>query len=73
MDSKPYRTMTALLWLALPLTALQYWMVWDQLPARMATHFGATGQPNGWMPRETSRHLLPGTAGIPAGRLSPGR
>jgi hypothetical protein len=54
MDSKLYRAMTALLWLALPLTGLQYWSVWDQLPTRMATHFGASGQPNGWMPRETS-------------------
>jgi hypothetical protein len=54
MDSKLYRTLTAMLWLALPLTALQYWSVWDQLPARMATHFGASGQPNGWMKRETS-------------------
>lgn len=54
MDSKLYRTITALLWLALPLTALQYWSVWDQLPARMATHFGATGQANGWMPRQAA-------------------
>ncbi len=54
MDSKLYRALTAMLWLALPLTALQYWSVWDQLPTRMATHFGATGQPNGWMPRDTS-------------------
>jgi len=54
MDSKLYRALTAMLWLALPLTALQYWSVWDQLPGRMATHFGAAGQPNGWMPRETS-------------------
>jgi hypothetical protein len=54
MDNKPYRTMTALLWLALPLTGLQYWRVWDQLPARMATHFGASGEANGWMTRETS-------------------
>ena len=54
MDSKLYRAMTALLWLAVPLTAFQYWSVWDQLPARMATHFGVSGQPNGWMPRETS-------------------
>jgi hypothetical protein len=53
MDSKPYGTMTALLWLALPLTAFQSWMVWNQLPARMASHFGAAGQPNGWMSRET--------------------
>lgn len=49
-----YRTMTALLWLALPLAAFQYWRVWDQLPARVASHFGATGQPNGGMSRETS-------------------
>jgi hypothetical protein len=54
MDSKLYRVLTAMLWLALPLTALQYWSVWDQLPARMATHFGVSGQPNGWMARDTS-------------------
>ena len=54
MDSKLYRALTAMLWLTLPLTGLQYWSVWDQLPARMATHFGASGQPNGWMTRDTS-------------------
>lgn len=54
MDSKLYRAVTAMLWLALPLTAWQYWSVWEQLPSRMATHFGGTGQPNGWMLRETS-------------------
>ncbi len=54
MDSRLYRALTAMLWLALPLTGLQYWSVWDQLPTRMATHFGASGQPNGWMPREAS-------------------
>lgn len=54
MDSRLYRALTAMLWLALPLTAFQYWSVWDQLPARMATHFGASGQPNGWMARDTS-------------------
>jgi hypothetical protein len=53
MDSKLYRTMAALLWLALPLTAFQFWTVWNQLPSRMASHFGAVGQPNGWMTRET--------------------
>ncbi len=54
MDSKLYRALTAMLWLALPLTAWQYGSVWEQLPSRMATHFGGTGQPNGWMPRETA-------------------
>jgi len=52
MESKPYRTMTALLWLALPLTAFQFWTVRNQLPARVASHFGVAGQPNGWMSRE---------------------
>jgi hypothetical protein len=42
------------MWLALPLTALRYWTVWDELPFRMATHFNAAGQANGWMPREAS-------------------
>jgi len=54
MESKSYRIITALLWLALPAIGLQYWMVWDHLPARMASHFWAAGQPNGWMTRETS-------------------
>src|SRR5258708_2501726 len=54
MESKLYRALTAMLWLALPLTGFQYWSVWDQLPSRMATHFGVSGQPNGWMSRETS-------------------
>jgi hypothetical protein len=40
-----------LLWLALPLTAIQYTRVWNQLPARMATHFNAANQANGWMSR----------------------
>lgn len=53
MDNKSYRTITALLWLALPVTAFQFWSVWNQLPARMASHFGAADQPNGWMSRET--------------------
>jgi uncharacterized membrane protein len=53
MESKSYRTMTALLWLAMPLTAFQFWTVRNELPARMASHFGAAGQPSGWMSRET--------------------
>src|SRR5215472_19364586 len=48
---------TALMWLALPLTALRYWQVWHQLPARLATHFAANGQPNGWMSREVALYF----------------
>ena len=54
MNRTLFRTLTWLMWLALPLTALRFWLVWDQLPLRMATHFGASGQPNGWMTREVS-------------------
>jgi len=43
-----------LLWLAPIIVYLQYRMVWDALPSSVATHFGANGQPNGWMSRETA-------------------
>jgi Protein of unknown function (DUF1648) len=48
---RTFQFATVLLWLALPLVALQYRQVWDQLPVRMATHFNGAGQANGWMPR----------------------
>lgn len=54
MNRNLYQSLTWLLWLALPLTALRFWMVWDQLPLRMATHFNANWQPNGWMSREVA-------------------
>src|SRR5437762_14351624 len=52
--NRTYQISTWLMWLALPLTALRYQRVWDQLPVHMATHFNAAGQPNGWMSREVS-------------------
>jgi hypothetical protein len=54
MNRRPFQFAIALLWLAVPLVAFQYWNVWDRLPARMATHFSAMGEPNGWMSREVS-------------------
>ncbi len=39
----------AILWLTAPAVGLRYWQVWDRLPASIATHFNASGQPNGWM------------------------
>jgi hypothetical protein len=41
-------------WVTAPVIAAGYWMAWDRLPARMATHFNAAGQANGWMTREMS-------------------
>jgi len=43
-----------LMWIALPIIALEYQHAWDQLPARMATHFSGAGQPNGWMQRDVA-------------------
>src|SRR5436305_5666107 len=54
MNRRTFQFAISLLWLALPVVGLQYWRVWDELPARMATHFNATGQPNGWMSRAGS-------------------
>ena len=57
MNRRPFAILTALMWIALPLTALRYAQVWNELPTRMATHFNAAGQPNGWMPRDSSLHF----------------
>jgi hypothetical protein len=42
--NRTFRALIWLMWAALPLIALRYWMVWDQLPIHMATHFNAAGQ-----------------------------
>lgn len=60
MNRRLFTILTALMWAALPLTALRYAQAWDQLPARMATHFAANGEANGWMPRMTSLYFALG-------------
>jgi hypothetical protein len=60
MKNKAFQISTWLMWLALPLTALRFWLAWDRLPLRMATHFNANGQPNGWMPRESAFYVALG-------------
>lgn len=52
MHRRIFQFATVLLWLSLPLVALQYQQAWDQLPVHVATHFNAAGQANGWMSRE---------------------
>jgi hypothetical protein len=52
MNRRIFQFAIVLLWLALPLVALQYRQVWDQLPAHVATHFNAAGHANGWMSRD---------------------
>jgi len=46
-----------LMWLALPLSWMEYHQNWDQLPARMAVHFDANWQPNGFTSREGALDL----------------
>ena len=47
MERKLFQVAVGLTWLALPLTALNYWRAWDRLPPRMAVHFDVNWQPNG--------------------------
>jgi len=47
----PYLLLLAALWVFVPLTALHFWLSWDELPVRMATHFDAQWRPNGWSDR----------------------
>lgn len=52
MNPKFYKSAVWLMWLALPLTALGYWQAWDRFPMRLAVHFDANWQPNGYTSRE---------------------
>jgi Protein of unknown function (DUF1648) len=61
MERKLFQIVVGLTWLALPLTALNYWRAWDLLPARVAVHFDINWQPNGWTSREGSLMLALGT------------
>ena len=60
MERKLFLAAVGLAWLALPLTALNYSRAWDRLPLRIAVHFNANWQPNGWTSREGSRMLALG-------------
>src|SRR3984957_12945854 len=57
MNGRWYKMLVALMWLALPITALNYWRNWDRLPMRMAVHFDANWQPNGYTSREGALEL----------------
>jgi len=43
-----YKPLIWVMWLVFLATALNYWRTWDQLPERMAVHFDANWQPNGY-------------------------
>lgn len=60
MERRLFQAAVALAWLALPLTAWNYSQAWDRLPMRIAVHFDANWQPNGWTTREGSRTLALG-------------
>jgi hypothetical protein len=57
MTSNWYKRLVVLMWFALPASAWNYWRVWEQLPARMAVHFDANWQPNGYTSREGALQL----------------
>lgn len=61
MNRKLFPAAIALAWITLPLTAFHYWQNWDRLPLRIAVHFDANWQPNGWSSREGARMLALGT------------
>jgi len=52
-----YRIAVLLMWLALPVSAWEYRSMWNQLPARMAIHFDANWQPNGYTSRQGALEL----------------
>ena len=52
-----YKPMLLLMWLALVTTALNYWRAWDRLSERVAVHFDANFEPNGYTSRQGAVEL----------------
>jgi len=52
-----HKALIILMWLGLPINVWAYWSAWDHLPARMAVHFDANWQPNGYTSREGAVQL----------------
>lgn len=64
MNRRYFQFAVGLLWLMPVVVLAQHWMVWDQLPAMMATHFNGAGQPNGWMSKESAA-IVPAVVLLP--------
>jgi len=54
---KPPVFLIVLMWLALPLSWMEYHQNWEQLPARMAVHFDADWRPNGFTSKQGALDL----------------
>jgi uncharacterized membrane protein len=52
-----YKAIVLLVWLTLPINALNYRRAWDRLPSRMAVHFDVNRQPNGYASKERAAML----------------
>ena len=57
MNQSCHKILILLMWLSLPASAWMYWSAWDRLPARMAVHFDANWQPNGYTSRDGAVQL----------------
>lgn len=57
MNRTWFKTSVGLMWLALPTAAWNYWSAWNRLPNRMAVHFDANWQPNGYTSKEGALQL----------------
>ena len=70
MQRNLFKTLGVLLWLAPAVIAYRFWLVWDRLPSRMASHFDAAGHANGWMPRENTFYFTVGFVALLAAVFS---
>jgi len=61
---KPPVFLILLMWIALPLSWMEYRQNWEQLPERVAVHFNAEGQPNGFTSKDGALDLGLGIMGV---------
>ncbi len=64
MELDTYTKWLLALWLAVPTTALHYWLEWEWLPSRIPTKYDAAGRAIAWASRPDALTLLLGILGF---------
>lgn len=64
MDFDTFKKWLWSLWLAVPATALHYWLSWDRLPVRIPTKYDMAGREIAWASRPDALTIFVGILGF---------
>lgn len=67
----PIKVLFSLPWIGTAALMAKFVSSWNELPERVATHFGISGEPNGWMNKGPLAAVMVVVAGVLCGSTIP--